>query len=270
MTSGIYFFFSACCCVAYSTSLHVCVCIGGLLHCDLPLSDADCAVDQRAHPAWCWDWHQVLPLSRPGTSGGPAGIMMSNKLLQNKAKNVLIDVYFINLSWRCDYLQTVPQQNSKMRSFRRFSDVTPQVQVSHGSRLGSLVSAGSICSPWKRWGLQGSNTGPGHHRNCKHKLYQGRDADSRLTSLSPSGRMRKFLTGSAWLGLATVQSEEMRQSPLVNFSCISRILIVSFCFSNSMKKSICTLKSNHSYSLLFPPALTVFIEGRLLNQCREK
>lgn len=51
----------------------VCVCIGGLLHCNLPLSDADCAVDQRTHPAWCWDRHPVLPLPRPGTTCRPTG-----------------------------------------------------------------------------------------------------------------------------------------------------------------------------------------------------
>lgn len=47
--------------------------LGGLLHCDFSLSDADRAAGQRAHPAWSRDRHPVLPLSGPGTSFRPAG-----------------------------------------------------------------------------------------------------------------------------------------------------------------------------------------------------
>lgn len=73
------FFFSFLTCLFLSLLIYlnvtacVCVCIGGLLHCNLPLSDADCAVDQRTHPAWCWDRHPVLPLPRPGTTCRPTG-----------------------------------------------------------------------------------------------------------------------------------------------------------------------------------------------------
>ncbi len=79
-------FISSFCRVSCLHIYHHCVYIGGLLHCDLPLSDADCAVDPRAHPAWCWDRYQVLPLSRPGTTGGPTGTTMSRRQLQIKAK----------------------------------------------------------------------------------------------------------------------------------------------------------------------------------------
>jgi len=64
-------------CLHPASTLYACVCIGGLLHGDLPLSDADCAVDQGAHPARCWDRHPVLPLSRPGTPARPSGTTMS-------------------------------------------------------------------------------------------------------------------------------------------------------------------------------------------------
>lgn len=89
-TSGICFFYLACLCIYWPcprllhsksrmdvslfvwillNTVYMRVYIGGLLHRDLPLSDADCAADQRAHPAWCCHRHPVLPLSRPGTPG---------------------------------------------------------------------------------------------------------------------------------------------------------------------------------------------------------
>lgn len=93
-TSGICFFYLACLCIYWPcprllhsksrmdvslfvwillNTVYMRVYIGGLLHRDLPLSDADCAADQRAHPAWCCHRHPVLPLSRPGTPGWPTG-----------------------------------------------------------------------------------------------------------------------------------------------------------------------------------------------------
>lgn len=151
----IYFLYSA-----YLTSLLVCVCLGGLLHCNLPLSDADCAADQRAHAARCWDRHPVLPLSRPGTTGRPTGNWASQKFLNYDDWCLL---------W-CNHFKHCKQTRAH------------HVQVSHGSLLGGPVSAGSICAPLKRWGLQGSNAGSGHPRDCKYELYQGRAADSQLTS----------------------------------------------------------------------------------------
>lgn len=78
MASGIFFFSFLTCLFLFlliylNVTACVFVCIGGLLHCNLPLSDADCAVDQRTHPAWCWDRHPVLPLPRPGTTCRPTG-----------------------------------------------------------------------------------------------------------------------------------------------------------------------------------------------------
>lgn len=53
---------------------YACVDIGGLLHCDLPLRDADCAVDQRTHPSWRWNRHPVLPLPWFGATGRSTGM----------------------------------------------------------------------------------------------------------------------------------------------------------------------------------------------------
>jgi len=52
---------------------------GGLLHGDLPLSDADRAVDPRSHPAWGRDRHPVLSLPRPGETGRPTGTATFHK-----------------------------------------------------------------------------------------------------------------------------------------------------------------------------------------------
>lgn len=102
MKDNIWYLFLLFWCLSCLHIYHHHVFIGGLLHCDLPLSDADCAVDQRTHPARCWHRHQVLPLSGPGTTGGPTGTSMSRRHLQIKAtnaENLLTDVYCINLSW---------------------------------------------------------------------------------------------------------------------------------------------------------------------------
>ncbi len=135
-----------------------------------------------------------------------------------------------NLSWWCDSFQTIqtktsinrkstPSLNSPLEDLvlRSLWARAHQVRVSHGSLLGSRVSAGSICSPWKRQGPQGSDAGPGHHWDCKHEVYQDRAADSQPTRRSPSATRP-----------AKVQSEELCQSPLVTFSCVS--LVVKFCY----------------------------------------
>lgn len=70
----------------FNTTL--CVYIGGLLHCNLPLCNADCAADQRAHPAWCWDRHPVLPLPWPGATCRPTGSIISHK-----QENIQLTVY---------------------------------------------------------------------------------------------------------------------------------------------------------------------------------
>lgn len=79
--------------------IRVCVCltlvslavIGGLLHRDLSLSDAGCAVSQRTHSAWCRDWHSVLSVPRSGSTGWSTGTVRERNHLKNSLIRLIKD-----------------------------------------------------------------------------------------------------------------------------------------------------------------------------------
>lgn len=134
----------------------------------------------RPSPIWCWlcCWSEDSPClvqqSASSSTFTQTWDDWQTHRYQWRLKNRLID-WCAQSDWL--FILQTKNKNAAVQPLLRRAH---QVQLSHGSLLGSLVSAGSICSPLKRQGLQGSNAGPGHHRDCKHELYQ--DRDTPLTS----------------------------------------------------------------------------------------